>query len=443
MAAPLRSLIANSKADFCKIDRQQNAPSVLMKDWLSASGSGSGPISSNQPAIQLPFQRWFKFKEAFSPQFIVDCAKSFKRKPRTCLDPFGGSGTSALTAQFLGIKPTTIEVNPFLADLIEAKLTTYDLESLKQDFFQVIERRTEALASEAFPATFIEPGVNDRWIFSRSTAKRILEIRNNISSIDSKTNRTLLNVILGSTLVPNSNIVVNGKGRRYRRNWKTQEKTPNQIELTFRRAFHNAFADICHYGERPEKSFELHRGDSRQILKSLDSVDFAVLSPPYPNSFDYTDIYNVELWMLGYLKSQDGNRALREETLRSHVQIKRDFSNDTLNSKTLKKTYRKIKALRSELWSSYIPEMICAYFVDMREILDGIKAHLNKGGKAFLAVGNSQYAGVEVDTETILKELSLDLGFRTASSKPIRSMRASAQQGGREQLTESLVILGK
>jgi hypothetical protein len=147
--------------------------------------------------------------------------------------------------------------------------------------------------------------------------------------------------------------------------------------------------------------------------------------------------------MLGYLKTQDGNRALREETLRSHVQIKRDFSKDTLNSKTLKKTYRKIKVLRSELWSSYIPEMICAYFEDMREILDGIKTRLNKGGKAFLAVGNSQYAGVEVDTETILKELSLDLGFRTASSKPIRSMRASAQQGGREQLTESLIILGK
>ena len=43
-----------------------------------------------------------------------------------CLDPFGGSGTTALACQFLGTEPITIEVNPFLADLIEAKLTDYD-----------------------------------------------------------------------------------------------------------------------------------------------------------------------------------------------------------------------------------------------------------------------------------------------------------------------------
>src|ERR1051325_9700311 len=105
----------------------------LFNRWL-ADHDREAPISSNQPSLRLPFQRWFKFKEAFSPRFIFDCVQSMGTPPRTCLDPFGGSGTTALTCQFLGIRPITIEVNPFLADLIEAKLCCYDLERLKRDY---------------------------------------------------------------------------------------------------------------------------------------------------------------------------------------------------------------------------------------------------------------------------------------------------------------------
>src|SRR5258705_9591500 len=109
------------------------AERLLPNEWL-AGVDQSAPISSNRPALQIPFQRWFKFKEAFSPQFILQCVHSLERFPSSCLDPFGGSGTTSLTCQLLGIKPTTIEVNPFLADLITSKLHAYNLESLKRDY---------------------------------------------------------------------------------------------------------------------------------------------------------------------------------------------------------------------------------------------------------------------------------------------------------------------
>src|SRR5438552_2080165 len=95
----------------------------LPEAWL-AGADESAPFSSNQPALQVPFQRWFKFKEAFSPHFIVECIRGMERFPETCLDPFGGSGTTALTCQLMGVRPTTIEVNPFLADLITSKLNS-------------------------------------------------------------------------------------------------------------------------------------------------------------------------------------------------------------------------------------------------------------------------------------------------------------------------------
>src|SRR5262245_2928349 len=90
------------------------APSNLaaLKCWLSSAGD-TGPHTSNQMAATMPFQRWFKFKEAFAPSFVVDTLKQMDSSPTTCLDPFGGSGTTAVTCQFLGVRPTTIEVNPF------------------------------------------------------------------------------------------------------------------------------------------------------------------------------------------------------------------------------------------------------------------------------------------------------------------------------------------
>ena len=38
--------------------------------------------------------------------------------------------------------------------------------------------------------------------------------------------------------------------------------------------------------------------------------DLAVFSPPYPNSFDYTDVYNVELWAMGYLRNSDAKHPI-------------------------------------------------------------------------------------------------------------------------------------
>lgn len=417
----------------------------LAERWLAAQDTNGLPLSSNLPAVEVPFQRWFKFKEAFSPQFIIECASSLPRPPRSCLDPFGGSGTTALTAQFIGIRPTTIEVNPFLGDLIEAKLSKYDTDQLKRDYFNVLARSKRVAGSthnlESGPPTLIEPGVHDRWLFARDVAGRIISLRDAVEKVRCTRNRRLLRIVLGSTLLGLSNAIVNGKGRKYRRDWKRRQKTEADVELAFREAFFHVFSDICQFGTRRTHEFQLIRGDSRVKIHSVDKVDFAVLSPPYPNSFDYTDIYNIELWMLGYLRTRPQNHKLRNATLRSHVQIKREFTSDTLGSKTLKRTYAKLSAARNSLWNAHIPEMICSYFADMSLILAGLKAKLSKRGRAFLAIGNSKYAGITVDTEVILKELALQTGFQTVSCRPIRSMRSSAQQGGRTELTESLITV--
>ena len=416
----------------------------LFNRWL-ANHDVDLPVSSNQPASQLPFQRWFKFKEAFSPRFILDCIQSMERAPRTCLDPFGGSGTTALTCQFLGIRPTTIEVSPFLCDLISAKLSDFNLKALQRDYLRVLEvSRTVKVdfghILKHAPSTMIQPGCDGRWIFTQNAAQRIVALRIAIDYLADERHRSVLRVALGSTLVGLSNIVVNGKGRKYRLGWEERQKTGRDADAAFRAAFLNIYTDLSRFSERPMREFSLHRGDSRERMADVEEADIVIFSPPYPNSFDYTDIYNVELWMLGYLRSRDDNTVLRNQTVRSHVQIKRDFDAADLDSTELRRVYRALCRRRDELWDKNIAEMVRAYFDDMRVILRQIRSKLRRGGRAFLAVGNSKYAGVVVDTPKILAELAPSIGLRCVASSSIRSMRASAQQGGRAELQESLIV---
>lgn len=414
--------------------------------WLKGIVEGA-PISSNLPSHKLPFQRWYRFKEAFSPLMVAESLSCLGFWPTTCLDCFGGSGTTALTCQFLGIEPTTIEVNPFLADLIEAKLSTYDAASLLRDYGDVIDSADaikidfRSLRHEEWPATMVEPGVNGRWIYPRETLRRILELKEAIGRLESSTNQRLLRVLLGSILIDMSNVLISGKGRRYRGNWEAAQKGPKDVTQAFQEAFNAAYGDIVSHGHRQCGDYTLLRGDSRVEVDNVGQIDIALFSPPYPNSFDYTDIYNIELWVLGYLKSRQDNADLRTATLRSHVQISRDMSWEHLDSPKLKKTVNALTRKRAQLWDTSLPDMVGAYFADLDQILRSIRARMNPDGAVLMTVGDSRYAGVLVDVGDILSELAESAGYVCEAVTPIRSMKTSAQQGWVASLSEDLVRL--
>jgi hypothetical protein len=169
----------------------------------------------------------------------------------------------------------------------------------------------------------------------------------------------------------------------------------------------------------------------------------AVFSPPYPNSFDYTDVYNVELWMLGYLSSPKDNRELRVSTLCSHVQIARDFPAAPRGSATLNDTLGHLDERRVQLWDRRIPEMVGGYFADLISVLKSIREAIAVSGRAWMVVGDSRYAGVRIPTARILAELAPDIGWRVLNTESCRSMRVSPQQGGRHELDEMLVVLSR
>jgi len=417
---------------------------VTFDDWTKRRSVAS--LGTNAGSQSVPFQGWRNFKEAFAPELIERAFLESAIPVSRCLDPFGGSGTTALACQFLGVHPITIEVNPFLADLIRAKLAIYNCDALAHDF-GVIVTDASALAGsveESFgnaPPTFVEPGVKGRWILDYEVAEGVAAWLAAIKRLSKPLHRRFFRVILGGVLVEASNVVVSGKGRRYRRSWATRHRGRGLLDLLFCDAVQKAIGELHGYVGRKCSSADVYCADSREFLRKELSCELSVFSPPYPNSFDYTDVYNVELWALGYLKNFRSNRILRASTLSSHVQTARKFTPPPAGSRKLKVALNDLRTRRSELWNKNIPEMLGGYFADLVHVLNGVKASLAPYGRVWMVVGESRYSNVQIETGQVLAELLPTRGWNVESIEDCRSMRSSPQHGGKAELAETLLIL--
>lgn len=415
-------------------------------DWVNSRKITSW--GTNFGTDEIAFQGWRHFKEAFVPELIQRAVTESYIPVKKCLDPFGGSGTTALACQFLGVTPATVEVNPYLCNLIESKVSFYNHIDLAKDFGSVIRGSYDIVSGfdkycSYLPPSFIEPGINGRWIFDLDVAMRIFNILNSINNLTNSKHKRLFTALLGGILVDVSNVVINGKGRRYRKNWEKKKISYRYVDELFKVSVTKAIADITKFSNRKCQDYYVVEGDSREVTKEIKDIDLCLFSPPYPNSFDYTDVYNVELWILNYFMTSCDNKSLRLNTLSSHVQIKRNYDECPKESRTLINVIEKLNEAKPLLWSKDIPDMVGAYFHDLNVIINNVYENLSHMGEIWMVVGDSKYAGIKIPTAKILIEILEKKELKLINNEAFRSMRTSAQQGGELGLDETLITFRK
>ena len=168
--------------------------------------------------------------------------------------------------------------------------------------------------------------------------------------------------------------------------------------------------------------------DSRQALKSL-SVNCAnviAFSPPYLNSFDYCDVYRPELFLGGYVDSNEALRDLRAKTLRSHVQYSWN-DNAPCSSAWVAEIVSAIKNRESSLWNRNIPAMIHNYFSDMEEIFKECYRVATSGTVMWFIVSTSAYAGIEIPVDLLLADQASKCGWELEGVNALRNLRTSSQ----------------
>lgn len=400
-----------------------------------------------------PVHRWYPFVEGYSKEFIQSIINELESKPELCLEPFSGSGTTALELQDMGIQCYSFEVNPLMFLIARVKLEkNYKKEKIEFYHKWLIDKRKNVNKVE-LKTEFITLFENDnakKWNYHRTVAVAIEKLRLIIEEIDDEIYRELFKVALASILLDVSNLYRNGKCLSYKKEWKDRILNQEEVFERFDNKIQIQLEDIENRTATTDVSNKgfLFNEDSRQGIDQRvenNSIDLVITSPPYLNSRDYTDTYMLELKTMGFTSNINDIRDLREKTLRSHVQIKWQDETKLNNTKLTTTLDELINASNKvDVWNDSILDMIRLYFVDISNILNILYNKLKKGGKVYFNVSNSAYFNVLVDTLEICSSIAEYEGFNVLEIRKARYLKTSPQQQDKVgKLLEGVILLEK
>jgi hypothetical protein len=375
------------------------------------------------PNIYLPRHRWYRFKEGFSAGLVQEFITSnfVGEEPKILLDPFLGSGTTALEGAQLGHRVDGIEINPFMAFMANVKTRDYsnakNIESAALQCFKSGHRdKSFALPNDT---TLVERKKLKKWILNKGVARRFEQLRTGIAKVESKLIRDLLLLALISSIEDVANAKKDGKCWRYKKNWEMLGYDGVALDDAFAARVIEYIEDILTC-PRLEGIASIVTADSRKYKGyhyGTPFYDGILTSPPYLNSFDYTDIYRPELFLLSEARSSRELRFLRHSTLRSHVQVAWKES-PSLRIPLLQRTIKEIDS--AGLWNTRIPQMINAYFVDLDHVVMRCATRLKKGAVVGFVVADSAYCGVVIPVGAILRRILQQRGFALRKTKVFR-----------------------
>jgi hypothetical protein len=367
-------------------------------------------------------------------------------RPGTMLDPFAGSGTSIVEGAAWGWRCVGVEVNPFTRFLASVKVENeYRAELVWRHWRCVLDDAVKGDIEWRLPrgSTLVGHKGLDKWLFNPAVARRYEQLRSSVERVVPRGKyRRLLTLGLMAGTIRSSNAKRDGKCWRYKTAWQLRRYRGADVDAGFCEVM-QAYADDVAAMPKLAGAGEVVLGDSRVWLREhgpsvVGSADVVLTSPPYLNSFDYTDIYRPECFLLGVADSAQDLRKVRLQTLRSHVQVEWPEARPS----SIARVQRAVRRVRSrKLWNQKLPEMINAYFIDLEDVVASCEALLRPSGTLGMVVASSAYSGVVIPVPEILADIMSARGLDVE----LRDLRVTAGNGhhqnrSKKTLVESLVI---
>ena len=372
----------------------------------------------------LPRHRWYFFKEAFSPEVVRHAITSTGCGPGALIvDPFSGSGTTALEAVSNGFFARGSEVNPFLAFVARTKLTNPSPRALEASAGDIGRgaRLGRKSRLEGF-STFTRTASSDKWLFNQAVIRAFAGAWQQAAAVPTQSRSAVRLALLGAVM-DTCNATRDGKCLRYRPDWKQRSFGVADFCDAFEKRIGGIAEDVVTAPISPGLG-TIRLGDSRfGGAAGGKRFNLCVMSPPYLNSFDYTDVYRPELFLGDFVADMNDLRRLRLSSVRSHVQIKwSDPVTDQFGSH-FDLAYKEITARAKKLWNRRIPAMLKAYFEDMGRVLRSLRREAQESASLWIVVSTSAYAGVEVPVDLILADVACQAGWSLNEVRTLRHLR--------------------
>lgn len=423
---------------------EENLPIETVPSFGSLVVSGDNEHS--------PIHRWFRYKESYSSHLlesVFSYAQINTRRRLVLLDPYCGVGTGLLSAQ---ISPHAIdsaigiERNPFVAFVAKAKLgwPAIDPQELERIGIAVLSACGDPLVS--LPEL---SSIRTGRCITRHIAGRLLSIRDSILEFPKSPTRGALLVGLAAAIEPLSRVRKDGRALRL------VDRSHQHVIPLLRQKWIEIQHDVLTMQathQRVAKTEVIH-GDGRELHAPTieeESVDVVLTSPPYPNNIDYSEVYKLELWLLGFVNNSTEFLRLRKSTLRSHPTSDLDSEPEAdfmaaITKDPLVSFFDPLVQRTAAYKETWRNRLALRYFSDLWISLKGQYRCLRPGGRVFFVIGNSLHgcAGKAylIPTDLLLAQLGKALGFQLERILITRNTRR--RLSGNHFLRESIVALRK
>jgi hypothetical protein len=397
--------------------------------------------------LKKPLHRWYNYKEGYSHRLV---AKVLKRYPTpakypSVLDPFCGAGTTLLVAQFDKRSAVGVELNPFAAFLSKVKTSWHkiDPEKLEIVLNKVLDDTTPAPSSLPALSTFRK----NRY-FPNGNAYELFRLRDVIEKRRTTPEvKNALLLALAASIEDVSHLHKDGRLLRYRLNNVISPKEALEQHARI------IIEDVESMAKKHcYKNISFIEGDARQLdcilVDSTLPKKFGLIlySPPYMNSFDYSEVYKCELWLLGMIRSYEQWRQLRLSTFRSHPSCKFPVTHHLRDNPDLHNVWSLVEqaARCPDIGGSAqkkAPNIIRGYFDDVFKMLQQQLTILGSGGHIVCVVGNSRHGKLHIPTDALIAKIGQALGLELVEiyvGKHRNSRNYISQK-----LRESLVVFKK
>lgn len=396
--------------------------------------------------LNKPFQRWYRYKEGFSVELVEQLIREYsKHKKGIILDPFSGSGSTLLAANYMGYSGVGFEVNPFSYFLSKCKLDHYTkemIEQFKESYEKILQNALEGDNEYVLPKLSISEKVFDDEIEKYFMNVGMLIERNGI--VDEKV-RNLLKLGWLACLEPLCNYRKAGNGLKIKKYVNPRVVTIDDARVMLLEEYQNIYIDLLKSKSQGDAVLYNESCLNMKCRIENGSVEGIIFSPPYANCFDYTEIYKLELWFGKFVSEYSDLKKLRNNSLHSHLNgdLKTEVES---KSNVLAELLTELQ--KKELWDKKIPKMLQLYYDDMFKVLDESYRVLDDKGFCCIVVGNSAYGGIVFPADLILAEYAENIGFSVDKIEVDRYIITSSQQyemtkENGKYLRESVVCLVK
>ena len=373
---------------------------------------------------------WLRLTPAYSVKIVEELMSRYKNSLRV-LDPFCGTGTTALSAAYHGHSAVTTDINPFLVWLGKTKIATYSDTSVAA-VSVTCDRVMESVERNSVDPVS-PPKIHNisRW-WSQEPLAFLCGLK---AAIDTQSKgdspeRRLLLIAFCRTLIKLSNAAFNHQSMSF----KDDAQLELPLDLNLARLFREEVNFVIDGAiQNPKGTGEVIFGDARCLDDAIDGpFDLVITSPPYANRMSYIRELRPYMYWLGFLS--DGRDAGELDwtaiggTWGAATSRLIDWGRSTacFESEQLSCVLDRI-ADRSNKNGELLAKYVAKYVDDMWAHFNSLTSVLCSGSKVHYIVGNSLFYGVPLPVEQLYAMMLERLGFDEIQCRPIRKRNSKKE----------------